>query len=237
MNPNNNQLPQDNQVIISTPQMSQEDLTRTQVLNLSDVEKVASYEKKTSKRPAIFLAIAGIFAIIVGIAYNPIMTAIDGEEELVQNESNSGDVNNGDVVENNSQVETLSCTISQAGNSDGTDTTTTIVLSFNDLKLQSYTKSLTVTPTVGNTAGPTTIQTLLQSYKSLEANQVNGYSISTQQVDTGIQSNISIDLSTLDKNLLTDVYRNNTFTNVEYDLNTPKDTVTTALTTAGYVCQ
>ena len=48
-------------------QMSKEELTRTQVLNLSDFEQVTKYEKSTSKRPAIFLAILGLFCIISGI--------------------------------------------------------------------------------------------------------------------------------------------------------------------------
>ena len=36
-----------------------EELTRTQVLNLQELEKAAKFEKKTSRKPAYFLAILG----------------------------------------------------------------------------------------------------------------------------------------------------------------------------------
>ena len=58
-------------------QVSQEELAKTQVLNLTDVQEIANYEKKTSKRPAALFAFAGILAITLGISYPNIMTAID----------------------------------------------------------------------------------------------------------------------------------------------------------------
>ena len=44
-------------------QMSREELTRTQVLNLSDFERVAKYEKSVSKKPAIFLCLCSKTAL------------------------------------------------------------------------------------------------------------------------------------------------------------------------------
>ena len=44
-----------------------EELTRTQVLNLQELEKAAKYEKKTSKKPAAVLAILGVFSISLGL--------------------------------------------------------------------------------------------------------------------------------------------------------------------------
>ena len=60
----------------SAQEMTREELTRTQVLNLSDFEQVAKYEKSTSKRPAIFLAILGVICIISGFSYTPIMNIV-----------------------------------------------------------------------------------------------------------------------------------------------------------------
>ena len=57
-------------------QMSREELTRTQVLNLSDFERVAKYEKSVSKKPAIFLFALGMFCIIAGLSYNSIMSIV-----------------------------------------------------------------------------------------------------------------------------------------------------------------
>ena len=41
-----------------------EELTRTQVLNLQELEHAAKYEKKTSKKPAAVLAILGVFLFL-----------------------------------------------------------------------------------------------------------------------------------------------------------------------------
>ena len=49
-------------------QVSQEELAKTQVLNLTDVQEIANFEKKTSKRPAVLFAIAGILAITLAIS-------------------------------------------------------------------------------------------------------------------------------------------------------------------------
>ena len=44
-------------------QMTPEELQRTQVLNFQDVEDLANFEKRTSKKPAIIIAILGIISI------------------------------------------------------------------------------------------------------------------------------------------------------------------------------
>lgn len=202
----------------------QENLMQTQVLNLNDVEETVNYENKTSKRPAIMLAIAGLFAIVVGIAYPYIMSAIDGEEEVVTKK------------ETTTNTSTLTCTITTPANADGTDTITTINFNLEDDKLQNYTKVLEVTPTAGNATGSVTIQTLLTNYKALEATTIDGYVISTSQTATGIKSTLNIDLTKLDVTRLTDIHKGNTFTNVEYALNTDSTTLSTNLTSAGYTC-
>ena len=46
-----------------------EELTRTQVLNLQELEKAAKYEKRTSKKPAAVLAVIGVFSISLGLCY------------------------------------------------------------------------------------------------------------------------------------------------------------------------
>ena len=46
-----------------------EELVRTQVLNIDEVRKVVKYEKKTSKKPAIVLAVLGTFMLALGTAF------------------------------------------------------------------------------------------------------------------------------------------------------------------------
>ena len=63
-----------------------EELTRTQVLNLQELEKAAKYEKKTSKKPAAVLAILGVFSISLGLCYpslNNMLSSRGGEDRPV----------------------------------------------------------------------------------------------------------------------------------------------------------
>jgi hypothetical protein len=61
----------------SSSEISREELTRTQVLNLQELERIAKFERQTSKRPAVLFAIAGILAITMGVFYPNIMMAVD----------------------------------------------------------------------------------------------------------------------------------------------------------------
>ena len=64
-----NQNMQNNQNQMAKQQMTQEELQRTQVLNLQEVEKVAKFEKRTSKKPALFVAFLGILSITFGTTF------------------------------------------------------------------------------------------------------------------------------------------------------------------------
>ena len=61
--------------------MSAEKLAKTQVLNLNDVEQLATYEKSISKKPAIILGAIGLFAVSVGLIYPKINTLLGQEEK------------------------------------------------------------------------------------------------------------------------------------------------------------
>ena len=66
-----------------------EELTRTQVLNLQELEKAAKFEKKTSRKPAYFLAILGVFSISLGLCYPSITNMLSsrgGEDREVVSE-------------------------------------------------------------------------------------------------------------------------------------------------------
>lgn len=219
--------------------MSQEELLKTQVLNLNDLEKVAKFEKKTSKKPALVLAIIGVFSIMAGLSYPYITTALRGEKiESNNSETIVDDNDNINNIASKVQEETLNCTYTQTGNQDGTDTAIALNFIFSEHKLQSYTKIMNITPTLGSTIGPVTVQNLLPAYQALELTPLTGYTITTIQTETGgMQSTINIDLATLDKTTLTPAHIGNSFTNVEYELNTEKTAINTNLTSAGYICQ
>ena len=69
---NNNQVNQ---------QLTKEELTKTQVLNLTTLENVAKYEKKVSKKPALILAVIGMLCIFSGFTYMGIENAMNKSPE------------------------------------------------------------------------------------------------------------------------------------------------------------
>lgn len=240
MNPNNqfNQNNQ-NQNVNSVP-MSQEDLAKTQVLNLTDVKNVAKYEKKTSKKPAIFLMILGLLAIAAGIAYPYIETFIGDRtatEQKTSKKEKTETTDDAGSTQQNIAEDRLTCFLAQTGNADGTDTTITYLFAFSNNQLQNYTKTLNIVPTAESTIGATTIQTLFPAHQALDAVQINGYTHTTQQVESGIQVDVAVDLLQFDPTTLPDTHKVDTTSNVEYVVNTDKTTIQTTLTSTGYTCQ
>ena len=201
------------------------DLAKTHVLNLNEVEEVANYEVKTSKKPIIMLVIAGVFSIAMGFLYPIIMNAIDGTS--------------GNVEEAPKEVVfkfTLNCTLTSPNSSDGTDSNTSIVFNFENSKLVNYTKTLSMIPTAGNSVGVSSVQNYLTSFKSLESNNIDGYTIKSENVDTGFNSIVTVDLKKFNKSDLTAAYTANSFTNVNYEKDQNVDKVKEQVVLAGYIC-
>lgn len=221
----------------SSTEISREELTRTQVLNLQELESVAKYERQTSKRPAALFAFAGFFAITMGLLYPNIMTAVDN---IGAASHTSYRVELNDIYDLNTTTpvatDKVTCTIAQPAQADGTDKTSTIELYFHEQKLQTYVKTMTVTPTAGNAAGVTTTTSLYNNYAVYDAMAINGYTVATTAEGATTKVAITIDLQTLDKTQLTYDHVANSFTNVEYELNADQTAIQTALTATGYTC-
>lgn len=237
MNQNNNQVQPSNLV-------SQEELAKTQVLNLSDVQEIAKFEKKTSKRPAALFAIAGLLAITLGFSYPKIMMAVDSigadDTNYRVEESYEEEITPETEETPTPQVQqnTTRCTFSNPQNPDGTAGTAIYDLVFNENnQLQSYAMTLTLDPIQGNTAGLTAVQGYYNSYKALDSIPLNGYKIETTYTDTGMKVVVTVDLTTFDKNTLTDGHKGNYFANVPYNLGDAKDVIKQQLTANSYVCQ
>jgi hypothetical protein len=197
------------------------------VLNMSDVELVAQYEKNKNKKPAIMLMIAAVFAIVVGIIYNPLMNAIDGTSKT----TNTATSNTTTITTSN-----LNCTYNTTAQAEGTNTSIALSLNFDSSKLTGYTKSLTVTPITGSTTGATTITTMTTAYQALEANAITGYTIKTTATSSELKSLLTVDLTTLDPTKLTTAYTGNAFTNVTYTKDMTIDEAKAVATTEGYTC-
>lgn len=222
--------------------MQQTDLTKTQVLNFNEVEQVANYEKKTSKKPAIFLAIIGILLIAGGFLYPTIEKMISKEETTPTKENKvSSNTNKNDTDVNS----TLTCNLVQNITESKIVSTTTETLNFTNDKLQNYEKTidlkssetnLSSTPeyiTNFDTALTAIMETSIDSYNIVKVAIAND---TNSSISSEYQAKIQIDLTTFDKTKLTDSHKNNTFTNVEYDLNDSKEIVKQKALALGYTC-
>lgn len=228
MNQNNNQVQQSNQV-------SQEDLAKTQVLNLSDVQEIAKFEKKTSKRPAMLFAFAGVLAITLGFSYPSIMTAIDVLP--LQKEENKETIIVDNVL-NENKINSITCNYTNSSKEDGTIETAVYNFIFNaEDKLQRYTTTITYDVQVGNQNGLTAVQNYYNAYKKLDVIPLNGYITGTVNTETGMRSIISVDLAGLDKTTLTSDHLAQPYSSVSDTLNETKTTIVQKYTSKGYICE
>ena len=228
-----------------SPTLTPEELAKTQVLNLSDLEKVANYEKVTSKKPAMFIAIIGVMFISMGLLYPSVLTMMSSdtgtkkttEEKALQNESNLTDDTSSQARVEDVIPSMVSCQIASPGNPDGTDTALVVNFNFENNQLKSFTKQFTANATVGNPIGPTTIQNSINGYKYFETVPIEGYQIFTIPTEIGYAVNVNVDLTKFNPQTLPSTHVYNHVTNVIYLLNTDKTMLVTELTTNGYICQ
>ena len=228
---------QQGQQQLQSQEMTREELTKTQVLNLQELERIAKFERKTSKRPAVLFAIAGILALTLGFSYNNIMMAVDNIDFTEQSE-NTYRIDLDSQYDSATPVPTkkVTCTLLQPTQPDGTDKSTTYELFFSEQKLQTYVKTLTVAPTIGNPNGALAVQNILTTYQQLATTKVAGYELTPETDNQSTKISITIDLQDLDRGQLTYSHAANPFTNVEYNLDADETTIRTALQAAGYIC-
>ncbi len=215
-------------------QVSQEELAKTQVLNLNDVKELARFERKTSKKPAFLFAFAGILSISLGFAYPNIMTALDKAPEPEFKEERPIDENLLNKVEENKQV----CKFVAAANADGTTGTATYTLYYDkDDKLENYTLVLTIDPLPGNAQGVVATEGVYNSYKVLDALPVTGYTSTTSYTATGMKWVADVDLTKLDKQTLTPTHNGLYFAQVQFNAGDDKAQAAPLLTPQGYICE
>ena len=217
-------------------QVSQEELAKTQVLNLTDVQEIANYEKKTSKRPAALFAFAGILAITLGVSYPHIMTAIDAIPSKTSNEP--VEVIYADNVLQNIKSNELTCSFVSAQNADGTSGKVTYKFIFNEEnKLQRYTMTLNLDVLTGRTDALSAIQTVYNQYKALDLSAVNGYEINTSYTETGMQTIVTANLVVIDKATLTPNHNALGFAAVTDNLGDTKEMIIQKYSTNNYICK
>lgn len=211
--------------------MTQEELQRTQVLNLQDVEEAARIEKITSKKPAIIVATIGVFSILFGTAFPVVQTLAT---KPVSNEKKTVKVEKKRIVNPETN---LNCTYTNLNKPDGTDTILNAVFTFNYDKLIKVEKTFTINPTVGNPLGPTTVQAYITGYRPFLAEQIAGYQMSATPTGDGLIVKSLVDLTVFNPTTLPTLHQGNVATKVEYEVNTDRETIYKDLTAKEFTCQ
>lgn len=222
-----------------------EELTRTQVLNLQELEKAANFEKRTSKKPAAILAIIGLLSISLGISYPGINTMLSDKpitekKVSVSEKREELNITNNSVQESNE----LTCTASVA-NTDATVTTVTYNFQFQSTgMLGFYTKTMDIKASAPLTQTPVSIISLDTSLANLMQTPINGYLIeknpvasTTPNVVDGYTAKLSVDMTVFNPATLTALHTSNSFANVEFSASETKDIIKPRVESLGYTCK
>lgn len=216
--------------------LTTEELQKTQVLNLKEVEETARFEKITSKKPAIIVAIIGALFITFGTTFQvaktmTTKTTTTTEERNVVTEE--------PVVEEKeplNEISYLNCNRTTLNNPDGTDTIYTILYTFENDQLIGFTKTFHVTATPNNPMGPVTVQNYLRDYQPF-LNPTEGYEITVDPIDNGLITTVQVDYYKLDLTLLNPVQQNHFTTKLDYPLYSTRDEIAPAMVTYGFQCE
>ena len=212
--------------------LSQEELQRTQVLNLKDVEEAASFERRTSKKPAIIVGIIGIVSILFGGTFSVIqsMNAKQVDEKKVEQRKVEK------TPELKQEMSTLTCSTTALGNADGTDIAYTVTYNFKDNKLASFEKINVISQTPGKANGLETIKLYVEAYKPYTVN-IDAYNVTITSNETSITSKVVADLEKLDITKVPEYQQTHYSTKIDYYVGTQKEVIYADMTANGYTCQ
>ena len=239
MNQNNNQknVRQITAVEIAQAQgrkLTPEELQETQVLNLQEVQETVRFEKLTSKKPAILVAILGMILIGFGsgIQINQVLKA---KEQERQKEIAKREEKRAQEQEMNTNTY-YNCVKTTLNLPDGTDTVYSITYDFKEDKLVGFTKVFNATKTAGNELGANTIQSYTIGYQRL-LNPIPGYDISVYPTNNGITANVKVDLETINLTSLNPIQATHISTKVDYPLYEAKTKIQTDMLAQGFTCK
>lgn len=208
--------------------MTQEELQKTQILNLNELENTIRFEKITSKKPAIILAALGVFLLIFGATFQ-IATSLSSNKNKIQKRK---------VDKTPQVVETsLSCVKTTLNNPDGTDTVYNVDYYFENDKLSSEIKEYKYTAIANNPTGESTVKTKLDTYQKLLLSS-NGYQVNTNTNDPKeLKIIVQIDYHSLDLTTIPQDNQNDDLTKVTYKRDTDSNTIKNDMLSKGFTCE
>ena len=221
---------------LQATQMTPEELQKTQVLNLQDVEKVVHFEKATSKKPAIVLAIIGIILVTCGATFQII-------GNLKSNKNNNAiqkrQVTDKDKTKLMNKKDRLTCTQTAQNNADGTDTVFNVIYNFKDEQLINFEKHFKAVPTPGNSIGIETMKSYTVGYQSFMIDNIIGYNIVVTPTpdNSQITCDVLVNLETIDLTKYPTSQQNHFSTSIDYALYTNYDVIKNDLELKNFKCE
>ena len=207
--------------------LSPEELQRTQVINLKDVEEAVRIEKRTSKKPAIIFCIMGLVLLAFGSSVQ-IMTSLKEkkqEERIIEQREEEMAVSKTKI----------NCTQTKL-NSNGVDNVYSFTYYFEDDKLVKEVKMVSSVPTPGKNNGATIVKKNKEEFKKY-LNNSPGYNIALTETETGFSVTTEIDYKELDATKLNSIQKNSLVTSVDYKDDVLESTIKDDMTKKKFTCQ
>ena len=226
-----------------------EELVQTQVLNIDEVRKVAKYERKTSKKPVVFLGLLGSILVLSGfgtqgyITYNNKVSAEKAKQQAVvarkiekkQAEENKKEETPKITKKENETI--LTCNRVLTNQETGLSRSSMFVFHFEDGLLKREEKTLTVQVTTGAANGEANFNSSYLNYSNLQTTNINGYSMSTKKLtEKSFQVAVQIDFLTLNTESLPDSYKSDAELTPDFTLNCIAGPIKDVAESLGFTC-
>ena len=213
-------------------QLSDEELQRTQVLNLQDFKETARIERITSKKPAIIAATIGILLIAIGVTF-PAMQSLNTRHET---QARKAELEKHLQTEVKIVEEDMKCHFENLNQTNGTDENIDVIFHFRDDKLVSSTKNYKLTKSANYQGTPGELASYLSALQSFLM-QISGYSVSVQTIENGSVTTTMVDYNLLDISKVPAQHQSNYRFNVLHRANQTKAEVEKSMTAIGYKCE
>ena len=220
-------------------QIDRDQLTRTQVLNINDVEQTAQQEKRNTniKKIGLFILIIAVILITGGVSYQLLGIGVP-EKETPTPASTPEPTSTPNAIDTTPTGPYCRLEIPQ--DADGTDKVFTYTLNYEGDVLKGYTKNINITQTEGNADGVTAVNNFTNEYSAYTSTQFNGYVLSVTPSNnnnlSGVQIEANVDLTVLDQSILVEPFVSNEYIKVDFQLDQPKADVVAYLQGLGYTC-
>lgn len=215
-------------------QLSDDELQRTQVLNLQDFKETARIEKLSSKKPAIIVAAIGILSISLGLLFPSIQSLstrkqVEETKKTIEKRKSEEEVKK--VVE-----EEIICSYLNLNQGNGTDEAIDVTYKFKDNQLYTSKKEYKLVKSANVTEEPAELNSYLTALQSFLM-KIQGYSVSVHTIDHGSITTTEVSYQILDPQKIPAAHQANYRFNVVAKANDSKEQVTKTMTSLGYTCK